>query len=145
MIRHLPALLSHPNVEVVAFVDINEQKVKDIAIRYKKNYYTSLSEMLEKEDVDFIDIATPINTHETLAIEALRQEKHVIMEKPMATSVQECEQIVDLCKRKNLKVTIYHTMKVYPIVAIVKRWIEDGKIGKPYFTSFLTSYGELQP
>jgi len=144
--RHLPSLISHPNIEVVAFVDANEQKAKEIARKYKKSHYVSLSDLLKNEkQLDLIDIATPINTHGALAIDALNNNKHVILEKPMASSIEECRQIINQSKERNLKVTVYHTMKVYPVTQKVKRWIEDGKIGKHYLTSFLTSYGELQP
>lgn len=144
--RHLSSLLSHPNIEVVAVVDADKQKAMDIAQKHNISYYDNIDDLLNKEkQLDIIDIATPINTHGALAIDALKNGKHVILEKPMASSIEECEQIVKLSESKGLKVTIYHTMKVYPITQKVKKWMDEGKIGKPYFISFLTSYGELQP
>lgn len=145
--RHLPSLMSNSNISVRAICDINEERANYIAKKNKiPKYYTNFSDLLEREkDIDIIDIATPIKTHAPIAIDALKHDKHVILEKPMATSIEECEDIIKIARNNRLKVTVYHTMKIYPVINVVKKWIENNEIGLPYFTSFLTSYGELQP
>lgn len=145
--RHIPAWIKCNKAKVVAVVDINEEKAKKVVRRFHiPRYYTDYYEMLEKEEGIFIvDICTPLGLHKEHAIEACKDGKHVLVEKPMAESAESCQEMIEASMHNKVMLSVFHTMREYPAVRLAKRWLDEGKIGTAHFLHFLTSYGELQP
>lgn len=101
--------------------------------------------MLENEFIDIVDIAVPIKYHAEIAIYALRKRKHVIIEKPIAANSKEAEEMIKTAKLEDVKLSVFHTMKAYPIIQKTKKIIDDNEIGKTFLLHFLVSVGKLQP
>jgi len=139
---HIATWLKVSNAKVVAIVDPNEEGAKKICNQYKiEKYYTSLEDALNKEkDAEIVDIVTPTKLHYPQAMLSLKEGKHVIVEKPMATTAKECEEMVNLAQKKNLKLSVFHTFKAYPIVWKVKELINKGELGENIFVSFIVSW-----
>jgi predicted dehydrogenase len=139
---HIPSWLKNQRVKVLALVDLNEEKVKNVCNQFGiKKYYRSLEEALDKEkDAEIVDLATPAKLHYPHAILSLKEGKNVIMEKPMASNSEECKEIIDLAKKNNLKISVFHTFKGYPIVWKIKELVNEGELGDNLFVSFLVSY-----
>jgi predicted dehydrogenase len=143
--RHIPCWLKNRKTKIVAVCDINESKVKFIAEKLRISGYTNYIEMLDNETIDIVDVVVPTKLHGRIAIAAIQKGKNVVIEKPMAASVEEARKILDLAKIKGVKLSIFHTMKVYPIVPYIKNMIEKKQIGEELFLHFLTSCGRMQP
>ena len=143
---HIPSWLKNPHANVLALVDPNEEKIKDICNSFKiKRYYTNLEDALDKEETaKVVDLATPAKFHHSHAILSLKEGRNVIIEKPMATSQEECEEIIELAKKKNLKISIFHTHMGYPVVWKMKEFINNGELGENLFISFLAPYIEAE-
>jgi predicted dehydrogenase len=94
---HIEALRRIPNIEVVAISDIDEETAKTKAESLGIEKYTSNFDELVKEDVDSIHICTPNNLHYGMAKKALAAGKHVVCEKPLATTIAEAEELVQSC------------------------------------------------
>lgn len=95
-----------------------------------KNTYSSLSEMLSKEDLDIVDICTPPSAHVAVAIEAIENGCNVLMEKPMALNVTDCDKMIDSAKKSGIKLSVVHNQKFYPPFIKAQELVNDGAIGK---------------
>ena len=84
-------------------------------------------------EVDAVLIATPISTHHALAMEALDAGKHVFVEKPMAMSVAECNEMCDKATERGLTLMVGHTFVYSPPVRAVKKILDSGELGHVYF------------
>lgn len=130
---HLPELSTIEEVKLVAVADIKENRARITAGKFKvPNWYTDYRELLEREDVEAVVIATPHPTHSPIAVNAIKAGKHVIIQKPMATKVSDAEAVVECAKkRKDLKVMALPF--VYfdnPYFDYIKESIDNEYLGK---------------
>jgi predicted dehydrogenase len=101
--------------------------------------------MLQDESLDAVVIATPVSTHYTLAKQALLSGKHVLLEKPMATSVAECEELIQIAEAKSLTLMVDHTFLYTGAVQKIKEIVDSGDIGElQYFDSTRINLGIFQ-
>ena len=101
--RHLPALIKMEDVHVAAVCDMNEKLVKSVARRYSvAGCYSDFSEMLAKEKLDIVDITVSPRAHAPLSIQAMNAGCHVLVEKPIAESVGEADEVVKVANDKGL-------------------------------------------
>ena len=84
--RHIPEYLWNNQVELVALCDINEERATEIAEKYQVQAFTDYKELLKMEELDAVSVCTPNYLHAPISIDALNAGKHVLCEKPMATS-----------------------------------------------------------
>ena len=97
---HLPAYDKIDDVEIVALCDIDENKLNSLKEKYPKaRLYTDFEEMLNKEELDAVDICTPNNIHSKAAIYALNKGVNVMCEKPDAVSVIEAEKMKEAAEK----------------------------------------------
>jgi predicted dehydrogenase len=80
-----------------------------------------------------VAIATPVSTHHKLAMSALRAGKHVLVEKPLAASIREAEEIVNEGRQRGLVVMAGHTFEYNPAVEAVRRLVREGELGEVYY------------
>lgn len=140
---HLKQANAHPQAEVVALCDIDEDYVLRLQRESGVPFATTrFEEILERPDVQIVSIATPDWLHHEMTLAALRAGKHVLVEKPMALNVAECEDMVNEARRTGLKLMVGHICRFYPFFEQVKKWAEDGTLGTPYYveTSYLHNY-----
>src|SRR4029078_5698885 len=111
--------------EVVAVCDFDEAALAKVARRYPAVRLTrSFEELLAGETVDAVAIATPVSTHYELAAAALEAGKHVFVEKPMAGSVEQAEDLVVLAEERGLTLMPGHTFLYSPPVNAVRELIQ---------------------
>lgn len=91
--------------------------------------------MLADPDVDAVIVALPIALHHRCALEALRAGKHTLVEKPLATSVAECDELAAEATSRGLVLMVGHTFEYSEAVRAVKRYLADGELGDPYYIS----------
>jgi predicted dehydrogenase len=127
--RHLPVLKKLNNVDVVAVCDIQPSIAAQISKKFGiSKSYTSFSELM-KEDLDFVDICTPPMTHLPLAEEAMKAGCNVLMEKPLAMSADEVDQMYSLSKKENVKLCVVHQNLFNPAYKKAKRLVDSGVVG----------------
>lgn len=134
------------HTEVWAVCDLDIHRLHAIVSHYPgiKVATTSYEEVLGSE-AELICIATPPETHYQLAKQALEAGKHVLVEKPFVTRVEEGEHLLALAQRKGLKVLVDHTFVFHPVVQKIKEVIESGQMGSIYyFDSERVNLGLLQ-
>jgi myo-inositol 2-dehydrogenase/D-chiro-inositol 1-dehydrogenase len=93
-------------------------------------------ELLARDDLDMVTVATPNHLHAELAIAALDAGKHVLLEKPMATSLADCDRILDAERRSGKRVSLGHELRVSTQWGAIKRLIDEGRIGRPLYANY---------
>jgi UDP-N-acetylglucosamine 3-dehydrogenase len=139
--RHIPSFMSlKNNVVLQAVCDKNESLARDIANKYHiPNSYSDFSLMVSKENLDVVDICTPPQTHASLAIQALEDGCHVILEKPMALKTSDCDEMVQVSHKCGLKLCVIHNQLFYPPFIKARNLVGEGAIGKFTGMRMLTS------
>jgi len=141
--RHLVEYENNPNVEIVAVCDIVEERVNETAAKYDAKPYTSYEKLLETEQVDAVSVCLPNYLHAPVSIAALNAGNHVLCEKPMATSSEEAEQMIEAAEKNNKKLMIGHNQRFVSSHQKAKELIVAGELGEIY--SFRTTFGHGGP
>ena len=125
-----------PGCSVTALCDLNVDRLKDFCDRIPTAFGTTdVSKILTRDSVDAIVIATPTKTHFELARQALSQGIHTFIEKPLATSSQECQQLIELAEANNLKLFVGHIFLHSAPVAKLKEMVLNDEFGEIYYMS----------
>ena len=129
--RHITAYLEHPDrVQLTAVCDIDETRAQEFAKKAGvEDVYTDLDKMLREADIEAVDNCTFHPQHAPLSIAAAEAGKHVIVEKPMARSVQECRDMVAAAEKAGVTLMVAQHLRHSPEARAVKRFIEEGKLG----------------
>lgn len=141
--RHLPEYNSNPNVEIVAVSDRVEERASEIASLYNATVYTNYEELLKDKTIDAVSVCLPNALHAPVSIAALNAGKHVLCEKPMATSTSEAEAMIAAAKENNVQLMIGHNQRFVRSHEMAREMINEGKLGKVY--SFRTAFGHGGP
>ncbi len=132
--NHARALSEMEALSAVCDVDAN--KAKTFADKYDVNSYTSIDEMLNNEKLDGAIVSTPTSTHFAVAKQIMEQRINVLVEKPMAPSFAECDQMRTLAKRNNVLLTTGYIERFNPAVNDVKNFIAQKKYGDVLMLEF---------
>jgi predicted dehydrogenase len=137
----------HPNCEMVAVVE----KRSDIHSKIQSSFpnvccFDDLDLLFDHCAIDAIIIATPVHSHYSIAKKALLAGKHVLIEKPMTSSVEEAKDLISIAESRQLILMVDHTFLYTGAVIKMKELIENGEIGNPkYFDSTRINLGLFQP
>ncbi|MFC4386726.1 Gfo/Idh/MocA family protein [Gracilibacillus marinus] len=117
--------------ELKVIVGRNEASVKEAQEKFGfESYETDWRNVINREDIDVIDIVTPNHTHAEIAIAAAEAGKHIITEKPLALNVEEAKRMLEAVRKNGVKHMICHNYRYVPAVQFAKKLIEDGKLGR---------------
>ncbi|WP_442598820.1 Gfo/Idh/MocA family protein [Neobacillus sp. D3-1R] len=141
--RHLPEYHLHNKVEIVAVCDIVAERAEAMAAQYGAQAFTDYQEAINLEEVDAVSVCLPNYLHAPVSIASLNAGKHVLCEKPMATSKEEAEAMIAAAKANGKKLMIAHNQRFVASHRKAKEIIESGKLGKVY--SFKTTFGHPGP
>ncbi len=134
--RHGPVLASlHDKVEVSALADLSAERTGLMGEKLgvgKAHQYQDWETMLRDEQLDLVHICTPHGAHEAQAIAAMQAGAHVLMEKPISTTVDEANRIIAVAKETGRKVTISHNQRFSPAALRAQQDIEKGVIGNVF-------------
>lgn len=135
--KHVEAIANNDDyLELTAVCDVIEERAVEKKNQYLEKYpdrevavYTDYQEMIEKEDLDIAAIATESGYHGDIAIHCLEKDLQVMIEKPMAMTLEEIDAINDLGRKKNLKVAVCHQNRFNPPIQKLHKAVEEGKFG----------------
>jgi predicted dehydrogenase len=130
----IPIYQRHPNANLYAICQRNKEKLDQIGDEFKiEKRYTDYDELLKDPNIDAVHINTPIPDHAIQSIKALKAGKHVACTVPMATTVEECRQIVELVKETGLSYMMMETVVYAREFLCMKELYEKGELGKIQF------------
>lgn len=129
---HVEALKQLPDAELVAVADSDFSRARRVAEEYRvRRYYGSARELAEDPDIDAVIVATPDYLHYEPVMAVLQAGKHVMVEKPMATRLDEAKAMAEEARRRGLLLTVNFENRFNPPFAHVKELLERGVLGAP--------------
>jgi len=125
-----PALYNVEGSELLGVTDINLDKAKDFAQRHgAKECYATAEEMLDNKEIDAVYVATPVRFHCEYSIQSAQAGKHVLCEKPFAMNAEENRQMIEVCRKNNVKLAVAFYRRFFPHIQKIKSLIVEGTIG----------------
>jgi predicted dehydrogenase len=127
----IPIYQQHPHAEMYAICQRNADKLKKTGDQFGiKTRYTSYTDVLADKEVDFVHINSPIPDHAPMSIAALKAGKHVLCTVPMATTIEECQEIVELVRKTGLTYMMAETVVYSREFLFIKEMYTRGDLGK---------------
>jgi predicted dehydrogenase len=127
---HLMGIEQHcPRIKVTAAIDPVSERAEAIAKRTGARTFASLAEGLAGGDFDAVDLMLPHDVHEAAAVEAFAAGKHVLLEKPMSTTIDSCDRILAAAREAATVFMVGENAQYWPEVVRAKQIIDDGEIG----------------
>lgn len=138
--RHIRSLSAIHGAELTALFDVQPERMAAVEAEYVSlsgcqkeiTKYTDMEQLLNDPQVHAVIIATPSALHAKLASEAIRRGKHVMLEKPMALSLKDADELIRLARKHEVTVQVCHQLRCRKVMTQVKEFIDAGKMGKLY-------------
>ncbi len=134
-VNHMKAAINN-NLEIVAVCDIREEKMEELLAKYglekdaSIKRYTDYQKMIEDLKPELASIATESGIHAEIALNCIEKGVNLIIEKPMAMSIEDADKIIDLADKKNVKVSACHQNRFNVAIQKLRKALEDGRFGK---------------
>jgi len=113
-------------IDIIAVADLIHQDLNDPAIKF----YGKWEDLLANDEIEVVSIATPPSTHTEIACAAMKSGKNVIIEKPLALSVEDARKIISVRDEMHVQATVDYMMRFNPIVKVLAGWKEKNPFGK---------------
>jgi predicted dehydrogenase len=130
-INHVRAYEWNPNVELVSVCDLNLELRERLGAEYGVKTYSNLRDMLSKEDLDAVSIATPDFAHAEPALEAIKSGRDVLIEKPLATTLEDARVIITAAKENGVRVAVDYHKRWDPAAIQLKNELAKPGTGRP--------------
>jgi len=129
--RHFPALQYLPDIQVVAVADIDTDRLDFIANRYGiEQQFSDYRALLDRANIDAVGILTPTQSHAEIGLAALGAAKHVMVEKPLALNLAECEQLIARGADSSCKMVVGLNLRWHRLLRRAREFIQNGKLGR---------------
>ncbi|MDI3472572.1 MAG: UDP-N-acetyl-2-amino-2-deoxyglucuronate dehydrogenase [Thermotogaceae bacterium] len=139
-VSHSKAIIENSKfIDCVALCDIRKEKAESMADKLENSglkrpeIYVNYKEILRRNDIDAVVIATESGKHYQIAIDAMNHGKHVLVEKPMALSTREMDEMIELSESKNLKLEVCFQNRFNPPIQELRKKIENNAFGKIFY------------
>jgi len=141
---HMCAYKHIPEANVVALSEINLERGRAFAKKHNiKQTFTDYKELLGIKDLDIVDISTPTSTHAKIVCEVAKSGHNILLEKPMARTSSECDEIIREVAKHNVKLCVCHNQLFLPQVMYVKAKVDSGEFPLTYFRVLVRESAEL--
>lgn len=127
--NHVRNYFMLPESELVAIADVNPE-AKSLAEDYKAKFFTDYKEMLEEVRPDAVSVVVPTPFHLEVATEVMSRGIHCMLEKPIASSVEEADKLIACAKKNNVTFTVGHIERFNPVIKKLKQMVDDDAIGE---------------
>jgi predicted dehydrogenase len=127
--RVIHKFIQHPETEVVAVCDVNEDRLTSIKEKYNVGTYTNYQDMLQDESLSLVYLAVPPKYHHRIALDVIAAKKNLLCEKPLANSILEAEEMVAAAEEAKIVNAINFPMVYSNVFQKFKELILSGKIG----------------
>lgn len=128
---HAAAFTAIQRSAFTAVCDNDEKRAKELASKYGVKAYTNVTEMVSKEKLDVVTVCTPHPVHKAPAVDALKAGANVLIEKPLASSLEDCDVMLSAAREEKKQIAVISQRRFYAPCRRLKEAIDSGKIGKP--------------
>ena len=137
---HIPLMQSHKGAPLVSICGRNKKNAEEFsAERGIKRVYTDYRTLVDSDDLDAVIIATPDDCHHEMTLYALRVGKHVLCEKPMASSIAEATEMMELAEQVGVVNMINFTLRWMPFYTYIRELLAEGTIGELFYLNIAYS------
>ncbi len=134
---HARLLSQEPQVNLRAVCDLNESRAREVAEKYHvPNWYTNYEDLLKDDQIEAVSIATPDFAHAAAAIAAAQSGRHLLVEKPLATTLEECLDIIKAAKQAGVILMVDFHNRWSPPFFKAKQFLDEGELGDLKYTYF---------
>lgn len=134
------AIADDPQSELIAACRRDQPALDEFCRQHSVGRsFTRDADLIADREIDAVYIATPVHCHLPQTVAAANAGKHVLVEKPMALSVAECDQMIDVCRERGIRLGVAYYRRFYPIVERMAELIAAGTIGTPLSVSAVTA------
>ncbi len=141
---HADAIKNIDNAKLVAVYDYSFKYAKDFAEKQDCIAYKTIEELLADESVDIVNICTPSGLHAPIAIQVANAKKHIILEKPMAITKEQLDEIISAVEKNGVKVEVISQLRFTPSILQAKNAIEQGWLGTILHADYVMKYKRTQ-
>ncbi len=141
--RHAAEYNKNPNVEIIGYYDALTQRAESLAEKFGGRVFKSCEELLACEEIDAVSVCVANNAHAKMSILAMEAGKHVLCEKPMAVTLEDCEAMIACSRKTGKKLMIGHNQRFTDAHVAVKKLLDSGDLGR--IISFSTEFGHAGP
>ena len=124
-VRHIPEYVANENARICGFYDINQERAGELAKKYQAKAYASYEELLADDTIDAVSVCAANSVHASITIAALKAGKHVLCEKPMAVTLEDCEAMAAASKQHGRILMIDQNQRLAKAHRIAKRMIDE--------------------
>ena len=142
--KHAKAISEIKGSKLVAVLDKIPEAMEFYTNEYGANQYTELEDMLSYEEIDIVCICTPSGFHESNAVQVEKAKKHILVEKPIAMSIKDTDQIIEACKENNVKLAVVHPNRFRPVVQEFKKIMDQNLLGKISHANCIVNWNRNQ-
>lgn len=128
--NHLRVYSEMGDVELVGASDLNRERVQLVGDRFSVNTYMSYQDLFEKEKPEAVSITVPTSEHEKVTAYALEKGAHVLVEKPIAATIEEGKRLIALANKLDRQLMVGHIIRFNPAMQSLKTRLENGDLGK---------------
>ena len=128
--RHAQSIAELPGARLTAVADIRESRASRFAAEHRADQYTDYRRLLDRTDVDVVNICVPSGLHAEVAVDALEAGKHVIVEKPIALSLSDADRMIAAARSAGRKLCVVLQNRYNPPMQDLKRMVESGRLGR---------------
>lgn len=123
------------NCQLVAVADVDAERGERLASEVGATYYPTAAQLLAEGAVDAVSVCLPHALHVDVTLQAAAAAKHVLCEKPIATSLADADRMIDACRAAGVRLMVGQTHRYYPAHVYAKRLLGDGQIGRLLFVN----------
>ena len=142
-VRHIPEYAANPDCQLVGFYNPTKSRAEDMAAKYGGLAYDTAEQLLANPEIDAVSVCAANYAHAELSMQALNAGKRVLCEKPMATTLADCEAMVECAKKNGKFLMIGQNQRLTKAHMLAKQLLADGLIGD--IITFRTSFGHGGP
>ena len=132
--RHAQAYSRHPDVRFVSVCDLNGERAKSIAEKYGvESFTTDYTDLLSNPEIEAVSIATPDHLHRLVAVDFAEAGKHILVEKPLATTIEDALAIQEAAEKNGITLMVDLHNRINPPMVSARDAIQSGAIGTPTY------------
>ncbi|XXM72949.1 Gfo/Idh/MocA family protein [Lysinibacillus sphaericus] len=142
--KHASSIDKIDGAKLVAVCDKVQTTMEFYKDQYGANSYTEVEQMIENEDIDIVCICTPSGFHASIAVQIAEAKKHIIVEKPIAMTIEDTDKIIEACKVNNVKLAVVHPNRFRPVVQELRKIVDRGLLGEISHASCIVNWNRNQ-
>jgi predicted dehydrogenase len=127
--KHVGAIANVEGAVLTAVCDTNAERLQEFVTDEVKGFL-DLQEMLKADLVDVVSICTPSGLHKALTVQVAEAKKHVVVEKPMALTLEDANEMMEACEKNNVKMAVVHPNRFRPAILELRKQLDKGAFGK---------------